>query len=163
MYPVDAASVWHSEIQLNFVTGLRQRFKSTGRSCKAVGPNVRVELPNKRYACPDIVVVCGKLEFDGNKRDTILNPIALIEILSPSTGDFDRGGKADLCREIPSLRDYIVVAQDRPRLDWYSRQGERRWTLEGLWGLEAVLKLESIGVEISLSEIFDGLEFDQES
>lgn len=162
MYPIEATSVRHSDIQFNFRLAIRKRFNSAS-PCKSVGPTVRAKLPNSRYAYPDIIVVCGKMDLDDKKYDTILNPTVIVEILSPSTGDFDRGGKAELYRALPSLKDYVIVAQDRPRVEWYARQGERRWILEELTGTDAVLRLDSIGVEIPLTEIYEGVNFDPEA
>ena len=156
MYPIEAASLRHSRIQQSIS---RLVFRALGNSpCQVHGPTVRVRLPNKRYAYPDLLVVCGKIELE--KYDTVLNPVVIVEILSPSTGDFDRGGKADLYRAMASVRDYVIIAQDRPLVQRYTRQPGEKWLLEIFESLDAVLRLESIGADVPLSEIYERVDFD---
>ena len=156
MYPIVATSMRHSVIQLNVAGSVRQALR--GSSCQTLGSTVRVRLPNHRYAYPDLLVVCGKIELE--KYDTVLNPVVIVEILSPSTGDFDRGGKADLYRAMATVRDYVIIAQDRLLVQRYTRQPGEKWLLEIFESVDAVLRLESIGVAVPLSEIYERVDFD---
>jgi len=162
MYPIEATSLRHGRIQQNIAFGLRQRLQGPS-PCEAHGPTIRVKLPNKRYAYPDVVVVCGKIEVDAKKYDTVLNPTVVVEILSPSTADFDRGAKANLYRAIPTLRDFVIVAQDRMLVQLYKRQQDDVWTLLQFSQADSRLPLDSIGVQFALQEIYERVEFDPEA
>ena len=111
-----------------------------------------VEAPSYHY--PDITVVCGTPQFEDAQVDTLLNPTLLIEVLSPSTEAYDRGGKFARYRKIPTLREYLLVTQDQPSIERYQRQGEV-WILSEAVGLEASVPLESIDCILSLSEVYD--------
>jgi Uma2 family endonuclease len=158
MYPIEATTVRHSRIHFNMSGLLYQALANS--PCEGLGSAVRVKLPNKRYAYPDMIVVRGRTEMEDEKYDTVLNPTVVIEILSPSTADFDRGGKAEMYRAIPSLKEYVIIAQDRARVEWYSREREHRWILEELTGLAAILRRETVGVEVPLGKIYERVEFD---
>jgi Uma2 family endonuclease len=157
MYPVGATTFRHTQIQYRLANFLDQALRDA--SCEVGGRGVRVLLPNRRYAYPDVVAVCGGVEYEDKKYKTVVNPTLLVEVLSPSTGDFDRGGEADMCRAIPSLRDYLIIAQDHPRVQHFAlRNG--KWIWEELTEMDAVVHFESIGVRIRLAEIYDRIRFD---
>ena len=101
-----------------------------------------------------IAVVCGNPQFEDAYVDTLLNPTLLIEVLSPSTEAFDRGGKFAHYRKIGSLQEYLLVAQDQPSIERYVRQGDV-WILSEAVGLDAVVTLDSIGCTLSLREVYD--------
>src|SRR5262245_33307964 len=112
------------------------------------------------YAYPDLVVVCGAMQFHGQAQDVLVNPTIIVEVLSPSTEAFDRGEKFRRYRAwLPTLSDYVLVAQDRPLIDHYHRQEEGTWTLHALEGLQAHLHLETIGCTVSLAEVYDRIMF----
>ena len=106
------------------------------------------------YHYPDIAVVCGAPQFEDSHVDTLLNPTVLIEVLSPSTEAYDRGGKFAHYRKIATLREYLLVTQDQPSIERYLRQGDV-WILTEAVGLEASVPLESIDCVLSLREVYD--------
>ena len=106
------------------------------------------------YHYPDIVVVCGMPQFEDAHEDTLLNPTLLIEVLSPSTEAYDRGGKFAHYRKIPTLCEYLLVTQDQPTIERYVRQGDV-WILTDATGLEASVPLESIECVLSLRDVYD--------
>jgi Uma2 family endonuclease len=106
------------------------------------------------YTYPDGVVVCGGPRFDDEQEDTLLNPTVLIEVLSPSTEAYDRGDQFAYYRGLESLKEYVLVAQDRILVEQYVREGEQ-WVLTELRDLDAALVLPSIGGEVPLREIYD--------
>jgi Uma2 family endonuclease len=103
---------------------------------------------------PDVAVVCGLPELEDEHGDTLLNPIVLIEVLSPSTEGYDRSGKFANYRKIAALREYLLVAQDQPHIERYVRQGNA-WLLTEAEGLEASIALETIGCTLALREVYD--------
>ena len=108
---------------------------------------------------PDQLVVCGKPAFTDEAADTITNPKLIVEVLSPSTADFDCGGKFALYRRLPTLEEYVLIAQDRPNVDVFLKTPDGRWILTPYEGLQAVVKLDSLGIALLLAEHYAGVEF----
>jgi len=111
------------------------------------------------YTYPDVVAVCGEQVFLDDEKDTLLNPGLLIEVLSPSTEAYDRGRKFEQYQSIESLREYLLVASDRAHVDLYSRQGDGRWLLTSVEGRDSVLTLESVGVQFTLADLYEKVDF----
>jgi Uma2 family endonuclease len=147
------ASREHNLVTVNIAAELRNQFK--GRPCEVYVTDMRVKAGKANaYHYPDIAVVCGAPEFEDAFADTLLNPTVLIEVLSPSTEAYDRGGKFAHYRKIPSLCEYLLLAQDQARVESYARQGES-WVLTETEGLSAVVHLASLSCSLVLSEIYD--------
>jgi Uma2 family endonuclease len=108
------------------------------------------------------VVVCGALQFHDEVQDVLLNPRLIVEVLSPSTEAVDRGEKFRRYRHwLPTLTDYVLVAQDRPVVDHDERQEDGGWLLRMLEGLDASLALTSIACTIPLSQVYERITFTQ--
>jgi Uma2 family endonuclease len=153
IYAMTGASRKHNLITVNIARELSVQLKK--RPCEAYMNDMRVKAVQARsYHYPDIVVVCGKPQFEDAFVDTLLNPTMLIEVLSPSTEAYDRGGKFAHYRKIASLQEYLLVTQDQASIERYVRQGEV-WILTEALGLEASMPLESIGCILSLREVYD--------
>ena len=124
---------------------------------------MRVFVPKTRlYAYPDIVVVCGEPQFLDDVPDTLINPLVLIEILSDSTEGYDRGEKFKNYRSIDSVREYVLVTQDRPAIEKYIRHGDGFWMLSDATGLDATITLESIDCTLKLADVYDKVKFSKE-
>ena len=161
IYAMTGASRAHNLISLNIGRELSLQLKN--RPCEAYMNDMRVKATKARsYHYPDIAVACGTPVFEDTQVDTLLNPTLLIEVLSPSTEAYDRGGKFAHYRKIDSLREYLLVMQDQPGIERYVRQGEV-WILSEALGLEAAMLLESIACTLSLREVYDKVFGDQES
>ena len=123
---------------------------------------MRIKVPaTGAYLYPDVLVVCGEVQVEDEKDDTILNPTLIIEVLSPSTEAFDRGTKFTHYRRLPSLREYVLIAQDRVSVERFSRQGES-WVLTEANAPDQTMPLESIGCELPLSAVYRRVEFEEE-
>ncbi len=143
----------HNLIGVNITRELSNQLK--GRPCEAYANDMRVKAVEARgYHYPDIAVVCGKPEFEDGQMDTLLNPTVLVEILSSSTEAYDRGDKFAAYRKIQSLREYLLVSQDKPLIERYVRQGDA-WVLTEIDGLEGVVSLDAIGCVLAMSEVYD--------
>jgi len=153
IYAMTGASRKHNLVTVNIARELSAQLKK--RPCEAYINDMRVKAAEARsYHYPDIAVVCGSPQFEDAHIDTLLNPTVLIEVLSPSTEAYDRGGKFAHYRKIPSLREYLLVTQDQPIIERYQRQGDV-WILSEAEGLDASVSLESIGCILSLREVYD--------
>ena len=127
--------------------------------CEAHGSDMRVKIEaTGYYVYPDVSVVCPPIE--GEAADVISNPVLVAEVLSSSTEDFDRGTKFGHYRQIPSLIDYLVISQDKPRVEHHWRTEEGLWMLRDVEGLDEILHLTSLDCELPLSEVYAKVEFD---
>ena len=117
------------------------------------------------FSYPDVVIVCGERRMHDKARDVILNPTVVIEVLSPATEKFDRGEKFRRYREnLPTLTDYVLVAQDYPSIDHFRRGAEDNgeWILTPFGGLQSVWNLKNFEIGIPLADVYDGVEFPAE-
>ncbi len=137
-------------------TPCRAFSKDTKVRCGPYRPHTREGL----YAYPDLVVVCGPSQYHDQARDVLLNPTVIVEVLSPSTETFDRGDKLHRYRRwLPTLTDYVLVAQDRPVIDHYHRTATGRWEVETLEGKGAHLHLDSINCTVPLVDVYERIVF----
>ncbi len=159
MFAMSGASREHILIAGNLVGELRTQFK--GRCCEVYSNDMRVKVSaTGLYTYPDVVIVCGEPEFLDAEVDTLLNPTVLIEVLSPSTESYDRGAKAEQYRRIPSLREHVLITQDRPHVDVLIRQEDGSWLLRETNDLDQVVTLPSVSVSLPMREIYDRITFE---
>ncbi len=148
----------HCLINANVIAALANRLK--GGPCRVYSNDLRIRIPRKTlYTFPDAAVVCGKTESEQHKTAgvTIINPTVILEVLSPSTELYDRGEKFSLYREIPSLREYVLVSQASARIETFYRRDDGGWSFGPFEGLEAVAKLLSLNIDLPLSEVYANL------
>lgn len=148
----------HSELGVRLVMAFGNRLRRG--PCKVYSHDLRVQVRDQsRYFYPDMVIVCGGVQTrDDVRKDTVLNPGVIAEVLSPSTESMDRGTKLRHYRLIDSLRTYLLVSQSEPLIERYERAGDF-WAYTELRGMDAILKLDSPAIEIPLAEIFEDVEF----
>jgi Uma2 family endonuclease len=124
-----------------------------------INSDLRLWIPaHRRGVYPDVMVFAGELELNSDRRDEVLNPILIVEVLSPSTADYDRESKFRMYRSIPSFREYLLVEQDEPFIERYSKQPQG-WLLNEFNNLEGSIPLESLGIELAIAEIYRGVIF----
>ncbi|TVS18966.1 MAG: Uma2 family endonuclease [Planctomycetaceae bacterium] len=158
MFAMSGASREHNLIAGNVFAELREQLRQ--RPCEVYQADMRVKVsPTGLYTYPDVTVACGEPQFEDAEVDTLLNPTVLVEVLSPSTADYDRGGKWTHYRRLASFQEYILVSQDRPLVEHYVRQDSDQWLLTEQRGLEDMLVLPSIGCQIPLAEIYLKIRF----
>jgi Uma2 family endonuclease len=112
---------------------------------------------------PDVVVACMEQRFHNQEKDVLLNPTVLIEVLSPSTELYDRGTKSEHYRKIPSLQEYILIAQDRIHIEQFTRSAEGHWTFAEVDQPGQILRLESIACDLSVDDVYAKVQFTPES
>ncbi len=115
------------------------------------------------YHYPDIVATCQSPKFEDNHLDTLMNPQVVIEVLSKSTVRFDRGAKFQDYQRIDSLKEYVLISQDKMHVERFTRSGDSTWEYETASLPEDVLALNSIGVKILLKDIYSKIKFDPEA
>jgi Uma2 family endonuclease len=133
----------------------------SGKPCQVSSADMRVKA-GKNYVYPDILVVCGEPELEINEFDNLLNPTLIIEVLSPSTELYDRSKKFDLYRAIDSLQEYLLISQDKPRIERFLRQNDV-WVYTDVKGRNSSIALPSINCTLSLSSVYEKITFNDES
>jgi len=134
-----------------------------GRPCTAYDSDLRIRVSaSGLYTYADASVICGELQLDDQDPNTVLNPTLIAEVLSETTEAYDRGKKFDHYGKLPSLEEYLLVSQDSPRLERFSKNPNGTWTLTIASGLDRSLELPSIGVTLSLAEVYDKIDFTSE-
>jgi Uma2 family endonuclease len=160
VFAMGGASFSHVTIVSNLNATLHRQLQ--GKPCQAFAMDLRVNVSRTGlYTYPDIGVVCDEPQFDDERRDTLLNPRIIIEVLSSSTEAYDRGKKFAHYRTIESLTEYLLVAQDQPRVEQYIRQSSGDWLLHDATALDETIRLPSIGCELKLAEVYDRVEFSE--
>jgi Uma2 family endonuclease len=154
IFAMSGASRRHVLIATNLTAELRQALRA--RSCRVYSADLRVGVqPAGLYTYPDIVVTCGQETFQDEQFDTLLNPMLIIEVLSESTADYDRGRKFESYRALDSLQDYLTVAQDRVHVEHWTRQADGRWLLTEFNHPSASIWLPSIDVQLAVASIYE--------
>jgi Uma2 family endonuclease len=153
------ASPEHDRIAVDFLRHLGNQLERS--PCEPFSSDMRVRVPAcNRYYYPDVSVACGGSQFEALVGvRSLLNPRLIVEVLSESTEKNDRTDKYDCYRTLASLATYVLVAQDRPRIEVFTRQPDDTWRHEVAKGLEAVLALPAIGCELKLADIYARVEF----
>jgi Uma2 family endonuclease len=127
-----------------------------GRGCETFNSDMRLLVKaNGLYTYPDAMVVCGKPAFLEGRTDTLTNPIVIVEVLSKSTQDYDRGQKFELYRALPTLQEYVIIHQDRVYIEHYRKLLNGRWELSELTEQNDLLLIHSLKIELSLPLIYE--------
>jgi len=158
MFAMAGASRQHCYVKDNITGALNQQLK--GGPCRAVSSDLRLKVsPTGLYTYPDVLVVCGELQFEDNQADTLLNPRVIIEVLSESTETYDLGEKAKHYKRIASLQEYVLVSQREALVERMVRQDDGSWKVTEIAGMDATLEFTSVPAKVALAEIYRGVEF----
>jgi Uma2 family endonuclease len=159
--PMSGATREHVLIATNILFELEGQLRH--RDCFVYSTDLRVRTSQSRlFTYADVAVVCGEPQVDNDEhQDVLLNPDLLIEVLSSSTRDYDRGEKFARYRTVESLREYVLVDQETPHVEHFARQPDGRWILSETDDAEAVIELTSVEVELSLPETYHKVDFDE--
>lgn len=153
IFAMAGASRRHNRIVTNLSSALNVQLQP--RPCNNYSSDMRVRIGHaERYVYPDIVATCGREEFEDDQQDVLLNPLLIIEVLSPSTEAYDRGDKFRYYQTIPSLREYVLVSQDHRRFQVYRKQLDGRWLDESLSSSPLILRLESVDCVLTEAEVY---------
>jgi Uma2 family endonuclease len=163
IYQMAGSSEEHANISSNININLGIQLKK--RPCKTYHSDLRVHIPSTGlYTYPDVFVVCGKPQLlDDTYLDTVTNPVLIVEVLSPSTADYDKGAKFEHYRTIDSLQEYVLVWQDKKRVARYTKQSDNSWNLQDFIGDDADIELKSIECLLTMDDIYDKVEFAEEN
>ena len=161
IYAMAGESPSHSRICVNVTGEVRTRLK--GKSCEAFSSNMKVCVSAAgKFYYPDLSVVCGEARYHDQKRDALVNPRVIVEVLSPSTEKYDRSAKFQAYQQLESLTDFLLISQDKPLVEHFARQSGGQWLYTAYKGLAAIVPLPSIECEVSLAELYERVEFPSE-
>jgi Uma2 family endonuclease len=162
IFDMAGTSEEHANISSNINISMGVQLKK--RPCKSYQSDLRVHIPaTGLYTYPDVLVVCGKPQLlEDAYLDTLTNPVLIVEVLSPSTADYDKGAKFDHYRTIESLREYVLVWQSKKRVARYTKQSDDTWLLRDFISEEAEIILSSIECTLTMDDIYDKVEFAEE-
>ncbi len=159
VFAMTGATAAHNAIVMN--VGGQLWTQMQGRPCQVYANDMKVRVRAANAGTyPDLVAFCAKHEFQDGRRDLLLNPSLIVEVLSDSTEAYDRGGKFALYRQLPSLRDYLLVSQHQVQVDLYTRGEDDRWTLTDFSALSDRVPLTSVDCTLVLAQIYDKVEFE---
>jgi Uma2 family endonuclease len=147
------ASERHNLVVANLIVALGAQLRRS--PCRAYPSDLRVRTRPDHYLYPDVTVVCGESRLADERRDVLLNPTLIVEVLSPSTETRDRTDKLDQYRKVPTLRDFLLVSQDARRIQRYARREGDFWLFSETTEAGAVLQLDSIGCTLALDDVYD--------
>ena len=153
MFAMAGASRRHNLIVANIIRILGNQLLAS--PCNVYPSDMRLKMPRTgRYTYPDVVVACAEEQFEDEHRDTLLNPVVIIEVLSESTEAYDRGKKFEEYQRIESLAEYILIAQDHHSVERYVRQDQRTWIYAVFQTLEDSVPLSTIGSQLVLQDVY---------
>lgn len=149
----------HNQITVNVSYALESTIRKGKLPCRSFVNDLRLHVKKANiYTYPDVMLICGKLEFDAGRQDVILNPVVIFEVLSESTSGYDRSRKFAAYRQIPSLREYVLIDQARVSVEVFRRDKTKFWVFEALEELQDTLELKSVGIEISVAAVYEQVE-----
>ncbi len=157
--PMTGGTTNHNKISLNFCLRVKIAFK--GSNYDTYIGDVRLWIPRyRRYTYPDIMMIKGQPIYEGTGQTTVTNPCLIVEVLSNSTKDYDRGDKFKFYRSIPELQEYILIDQYSFNIEQFVKQSPTEWKFKEYQGKEQTLALDSIDFQVSLVDIYEGVNFE---
>lgn len=161
MFAMSGGSYWHNLVKDNLAHSIRNRLAD--QRCTVLTSDQRVKVDaTGLYTYPDVVVFCGQPVFEDGVHYSATNPLVLAEVLSDSTERYDRGVKFGHYRRLPSVEEYLLLAQDRISVERYRRQSaadEGAWILTAVTDLDGAVEIESLGISVPVAEIYANVEF----
>lgn len=159
IFALAGSSEAHNLILTNILTSLNTQLRQ--RPCKVYPSDMRLKIPKTGlYTYPDVSIVCDTPHFDDSKQDTLLNPIIVIEILSPSTERYDRGKKFQNYRTVTTLEEYLLISQDDYHIERYINQNNGNWLLTSYEGKNTTLRLKAIDCTLLLDDVYNKVDID---
>ena len=158
VFAMSGASLKHNVIFSNLFTDIGGKLK--GKGCRPYGSDLRIHIPkNTLYTYPDISIICGEADLTDKEFDTATNPSVIIELLSKSTRNYDKGEKFTLYRDIDTLKEYLLVDTEKIYVEKHIRNADGSWQLTDYKSLENSFTIDSLQINILLTDIYEGISF----
>ncbi|MFN6530863.1 Uma2 family endonuclease [Nostoc sp. ChiSLP03a] len=157
--PMAGGTINHNRISLNLSAALNFAFRQ--QDYEVFMGDVRLWIPQKlTYTYPDVMILAGEPEFFNNRKDVILNPQIIVEVLSKSTKGYDREDKFQAYRTISTFQEYLLIDQTRIHVDQFSKTGKKQWTLREYDEEDEAIALVTVPFEISLQDLYNKVKFE---
>ena len=162
IFAMAGGSYNHGLLCANIYSELRNGLGAEQGKCKPLSSEIKLFVNAKNsYVHPDCMVVCGEVEKSRNDKNAVSNPILVVEVLSKSTADYDRGDKFHLYRQMETLREYVLIDQYKHVVEVYYRPEKvDLWKITRYEGLGKIITFESIGLEIRMDALYFDIEFE---
>lgn len=156
IYALAGGTLNHGLISGNAHLEIGIELKNKGNDCLPFNSAVKLFIESTNsYVYPDSMVICGEIEESNENKDSVVNPILIVEVLSKSTADYDRGDKFYLYRQIPSFKEYVLIEQKKHIVDvHYKQEKSDFWKITRYKGLDKIIKLQSLDIEISMENLY---------
>jgi Uma2 family endonuclease len=150
----------HSEISANIVTAIKIEVRQLPIKYRVYNSDLKIRIESLNTGIyPDALVICKEPEFWNDRRDVIVNPLLIVEVLSPSTQVYDRLGKFELYKQLPSFQEYVLVNADKHSVETRFQEETDLWRIKTETNIDSFVKLRSLGVSISLADIYENIVF----
>ncbi|GAX35663.1 Uma2 family endonuclease [Nodularia sp. NIES-3585] len=157
--PMAGGTIDHNRISGNLYAALNFAFRQ--QNYEAFAGDLRLWIPQKRiYTYPDVMILADEPEFFNNRKDIIVNPQVIIEVLSKSTKGYDRENKFEAYRTIPTFKEYLLIDQTRIRVEKFFKTGKKQWSLREYDEEDQAIALNTIPFEISLQDLYNKVKFE---
>ncbi len=162
IYALAGGTLNHGLLCGNVYSEIRNKLSKEGSDCIPFTSEVKIYIKKTNsYVYPDAMVICGDIEKSENDKNSVINPILIVEVLSKSTAEYDRGDKFYYYRQLPNFKEYVLVEQDRHIVDiHYKGDNSDLWRISRYEGLDKVIKLQSLDIEITMEELYFRTEID---
>jgi len=163
VFALAGGSINHALLCGNVFGELRNQLKSNAKDCVALNSEMKLNIEAfDSFVYPDAMVVCGEFKRGITYKESISNPVLIVEVLSKSTVEYDKGDKFFKYRSIIGFQEYVLIEQDKPVVEIYYRGKETdKWKIDRYEGLETTFQLQSIAIEIEMSALYDKVKFEK--
>jgi Uma2 family endonuclease len=157
---MSGGTINHGLICTNSTAIIREKVRASAKKCTTIGSEVKIYIhPVDSFIYPDTMVICGPLETAEADPESITNPILVVEVLSKSTAGYDRGDKFFKYRQLPSLREYILIDQYQPVVESFFKREENVWEISRVEGLDQTFPIKSLDLSLSLADLYAEVTF----
>ncbi len=156
IFALAGGSINHGLLCGNIYSELKNELKKKQSKCKPLTSEIKLNIKDQNsYVYPDTMVICGGIERSAHDEQSVVNPILIVEVLSKSTANYDRGDKFFLYKKIPTLQEYVLIEQDKAQVDvFYKKLGSDLWRISRFEGLKTTITFQSIDVDMKMSELY---------
>lgn len=163
IYAMSGGTAAHTEIIVNLTFELELALRKAKTPCRAYTQDLKVRIKKANmFAYPDLMVICGKLDFEPGRKDVVLNPTVIIEVSSHSSSRYDHTRKFAAYRQIPSLEEYLMIEQGHVYVECFRKNKSKLWVLEAYENLDETLRLQTVGVDVPVKAIYEQVDLVEE-
>lgn len=163
IFAMSGGTINHGVLCGNVYNELRRKIEAGDGNCRVIGSEVRIHIQRAdSIVYPDAMVICEELQISEEDSEAVINPILIAEVLSKSTESYDRGDKFYKYRQLPSLKEYVLIDQEKPVVETFYKRENNIWEISRATGLDQTIEIKSLGFNLSLRELYIDVNWDNE-